>query len=1473
MKPCITKLNVIVFVALMMFCIASISSVLSQERESVEESEALTASKWYYNQRAFPFRTIYPGAFENAINYRNEQRRNIVSNSSGTGIWTEIGPKPLYWNSSTVCTGRMRQVTYDPRDPSGNIIYITAAWGGVWKSGDGGSSWDDISGNLPTLSSGWLEIDPVADRNTLYFGSGDVNFYFGEGRGMRLFKSNDDGGTWTSISSGLVPGTTIFKIAISPPEIDPTGKTLFAATWHGLFKTIDGGESWNKIIPEEAGEFKICTDVCFSPQGDKVYAAGPTAGSKPPWDIFNGIQFWRSDDEGNSFHPMQPNGFPHGSLPYAKTLIAVSKADNDLLYLLNYDDVGYPLTPYVYVYKSLDGGDNFTSSVLPDNTDIKYHLVIKCSDYNPDIVFAGFEDLYRSVSATPSWSKVAGYYMYPGHPDFLGFDFNPTDNTSNNIIVGNDGGVFRSTNMGDNWTDLNSDLGSFNLIWGIASNPYDENFIAAGLHDYGFAVRTTNSGTNWYISTVSMEDGGTITASPFKSGRYVASSVIPTYGTNSLYYSSDGFTYTPTSDFVVPSQTTEATPFAEHPTIPGTTFMARYREVDNIVNVYLCKSTNYGVNWGGGTPWREFVRPSTWKASAPTLVKISPSSPNTMLMNFGNAIDVFIVSFEGKSRLIKSNDGGLTWGGVDYGSPLVTGGGGEVPNRFFTDAEFDPNNPDEIYLTLSGYYPPSGNEGHVFKSVDGGSNWENISGTLPDIPVNDIMIHYPDSDTQELLIATDAGSYKTDADNISWSEIGEAGESGFPNTPALKLDYHRLTGKLRVNTWGRGAWEYQLSDFVYIQDHMFITDDANINKNIIVSPGGKLTIGHSEVGAVNLYFAADRKITVEPGGQIEISSGQPVTLNSQWGTWGGIEIKENGFGTIQNCTFSDTETPISIEGAGGFGGNYINIQNCVFNSGGVSVSERDNVTISENTFNFSQSNQSYAISVLYGSNISISKNTINNAGIGLLILNSSPYIDQNEITTSYLQYTGMELSNSYSSTIKDNTISGYPMGISLNNSSPVMYLNEVTTGENGSSALNAANNSFPRLHPTYDGGQTIWDGGLNILMSITSTTGNGIFYSGSMPDIDYGNNDIDGGQFYIATYDPIGIDPVYYYMRCNTWGSDPPENHKFYIPNGYAIYEPYGDCAPDNPNSTNPNSISDNPNSIIANYGNGIYDTIRVTGGSRTLAADQALYNSAVHKMLLGDYKTAFEQFKQIIDNYRDSWSALNSLRRLIDCRDKMGFDSDGYISLRSYFISLAQKDRPGIMFKQAAKELAAKCLVRLRDYPGAITEYEGIIENSIDKGEVLNSELNIIETYMIMQGNENKDAAQFTGKFSNLKPKDSKQGYKMIIEKLNKLSGKQIRNEIPVVFRLSQNYPNPFNPVTKISYDLPKESKVTLIIYDILGREVKRLVNNENKSAGRYIIEFNAANFASGVYFYRIEAEELNGSKHIDSKKMVLVK
>ncbi|MBX7047207.1 MAG: T9SS type A sorting domain-containing protein [Ignavibacteria bacterium] len=94
----------------------------------------------------------------------------------------------------------------------------------------------------------------------------------------------------------------------------------------------------------------------------------------------------------------------------------------------------------------------------------------------------------------------------------------------------------------------------------------------------------------------------------------------------------------------------------------------------------------------------------------------------------------------------------------------------------------------------------------------------------------------------------------------------------------------------------------------------------------------------------------------------------------------------------------------------------------------------------------------------------------------------------------------------------------------------------------------------------------------------------------------------------------------------------------------------------------------------------------------------------------------------------------------------------------------------------------------------------------------------------------------------------------------------------IPAEFSLLQNFPNPFNPVTQIKYNIPSDSRVTLNVLDMLGREVASLVSNSMQKAGFYTVEFNAGNLTSGTYFYKLTAR--NGEKDIViTKKMLLIK
>jgi parallel beta-helix repeat protein len=1493
----ITKKNLCQFIGfILLFFICF--NLFSQEGDAPN-----TAWKWYYSRRAFPYDTIPKGAFENAVVQREALQQSNSYNFSISPQWEQIGPLPYAGTYS----GRIAHVVYDPDDPNevGNIIYVTGAYGGLWKTEDGGLNWTNKSGNLPSLVAGAFTLD--ADRNILYFGSaGFINSWIQAGSGMRIFMSTNDGGNWTSISNGIDIGASIYKIAISPN--DANGNTLFAATSLGLFKTTDRGSNWTKIIPDD-GTFLICSDVCFSPNGRKVFAVGPSSGRSYPWNlIFDGIGYWRSDDGGDNFSPITNAGFPHSSVLTATTLCAVSKASGaeDLVWFLSFDTDNAD----DYVYKSTDGGQSFTSRVVGSNYATGYHLSLRASDVDKDICYAGNMNLYKTTDGSQSsWSCIGGYCGM--HGDVKGFDINPFD--ASKITEGNDGGVFRKDGTGS-WYSCNDNLGSLSLLWGLASSTYEASFVAGGLHDFTTFSYNSNVGssTSWSAASGGSGDCGNVLASPFISKHFV-SNILTSH--QEIYYSSNGTSFGNASGYAASSTySIEIGPFTNHPSQPGTVYTVRFDGTwGGTQNVQFRKSTDYGSYWGGdATPLRGLQRPSSLDYTAPSFLAISQSDPNVMIMAFTNGNEFWQTEFDAKSGLIKSTNGGLNWLDEPLGNitPIVIGGSGNTPNRAFTDVEFDPKNEDLLYMTVSGYYYPSTNQGHVFKSTNGGYNWESINGDLPDIPVNDIMVHYTGTSTndKDLIIATDAGIYATNANDINWRELA----SDFPNTPAFHQDYNRLSGKLNVNTWGRGGWQVQLDGTeqnpgtIYVQDNLYITDDVTIGNPIVVCNGGKLILGHQSLSAVTINFVNNANIVVQDGGSIEATSGNTITMTSS-GTWGGIDFETSGYGNLNNVTFQNTATPIVANGSIFVAPQQLTIHGCNFYDGNIQITNRDlvdikgchwyyssgepnnpfmvsatgssNLNIEDCTFEPSSLVSTTAIQVVYGTDITIVGNTLTNSADGIVASNCNPVILQNTISVTDPTEggKGIGLDNSSSAVINENTLYGFFKGFDLYYASPTMLGNSSVceNDDDGSVTLYANYSSSPRLAPSAGDGELIYDAGNNIL----SNYSNAIFLNNSSyPDIQMGHNTIYGRDIYDMFGEVPNVGLFMYPAECNDWLEYPPSSSKFNISGALGVdFDPYiPNCDGDNMGggkpseneeavSSGPIIINDPPQPIIVNYGNGITDTIMVISKSVSVSADKALFKQALKYELLGNYSSAINAFKTLIQNYQDSLTALDAMKHIFYCTDRSNADSSAFVQTHSYYLGLAQSNSTDTQFAYIAKDFARKSLVRTGNYPTPISEYEDIIEHSTDSAEVLFAELNVIETYLLIE--QQGDSHGFTGRFANLKPVSKKQGLAMIREKLNAFHKIGKQNPIPGVFSISQNYPNPFNPLTKINYSIPKNSNVTLKVFDILGRLVKTLVN-EQKEAGYYTVQFDGTNLSSGIYFYTIEAGDFRVSK-----KMVLVK
>ncbi|HRN27003.1 MAG TPA: T9SS type A sorting domain-containing protein, partial [Ignavibacteriaceae bacterium] len=188
----------------------------------------------------------------------------------------------------------------------------------------------------------------------------------------------------------------------------------------------------------------------------------------------------------------------------------------------------------------------------------------------------------------------------------------------------------------------------------------------------------------------------------------------------------------------------------------------------------------------------------------------------------------------------------------------------------------------------------------------------------------------------------------------------------------------------------------------------------------------------------------------------------------------------------------------------------------------------------------------------------------------------------------------------------------------------------------------------------------------------------------------------------------------------------------------------------------------------------------------------------------------------------------------------------------------------------------AIKCDLSKQEYLTAINKFDNIIQQNPNSEEAVYAEIDIITTALNLDTTNSQLGKMGNGKYLVKGTSDYLTKLNNILQSkfgINSEEGKQI---IPKEYSLYQNYPNPFNPTTTIKFDIPASlnpsqggtlRNVTLKVYDILGREIVTLVD-EPKNEGRYEVIFNASSLASGVYIYKLQADD-----YINSKKMLLVK
>jgi len=631
-----------------------------------------------------------------------------------------------------------------------------------------------------------------------------------------------------------------------------------------------------------------------------------------------------------------------------------------------------------------------------------------------------------------------------------------------------------------------------------------------------------------------------------------------------------------------------------------------------------------------------------------------------------------------------------------------------------------------------------------------------------------------------------------------------------------------------------------------IPDNSDLKLDGN-SSMLQVAPGGKL------------IFGSNAKLMFSNGARLKADNAVFVNSDSAT-TWDGIYLSDFANDTITNCVFQNAVNGINIQDKNYsvLGTPTVEISNCTFSNttntqltNGVFVNNCSNVLIKDNEFTSTQLNQGFANSVMVeyclpGSPV-IVDNNIDKVLTGIFVVQSSPYIARNTITGVSASGKGIELDNA-NGTIKYNIINNFVNSYITLYSSP--YLLKNTFSGASESNINLSTYSIPVMRPVNSGSTLSWLAGNNFLLGNPSIAGM-TYESESYPSMDSGFNAINvNGSNYMSGEIPSSQDGELMATK-NYWTDNPPASQKFSVSGGEVIYDPTFD------GSTYPPTDYTELNDI----GFGLYDTVFVETLGDNPSAEN-LFMQAYQKERNGQYLQAVNLYKQVVINHRNSSYAAVSLSRIFNCMEKRLSNVSEYQLLQSYMNQLKTSNIYPRELREIAEDFVIKAKVKQGLLLLAINDYETMYQQNQNNMKGIHALIN--KECLIIMLNDTNDIPSSQNSYSNITNHKLKLLSLIIGRDLTQL--KVINNQIPGEYKLYQNYPNPFNPKTTIKYDLPKDGFITFKVYDVLGKELYSTV--DFRTAGTHQITLDGSNYASGLYFYRIEA-----GSYIETKKMVLIK
>jgi hypothetical protein len=782
--------------------------------------------------------------------------------------WTALGPHPLP-NGQTIpanangisltqapVSGRLTAVVIDPTDP--NIAYIGAAQGGLYRTLDGGVTWTQLLDNALSLAVGSLALDPTdSTHNTLLVGTGEANFSGDSYAGVGVYlltnvkgsnptltgPFNSDGSTPPGdvMTHRSIPGlaidpndhnTVYVGTATGQQGIGPQPPTPGSAPARGLYRSTNffsSSPTFTKIpmlglLEPTPPDYRV-TSIVYEPgSSDHMFVGVADASGNNDPLYYGGIYFTTNASAANPtfVRVFETNaGDITTASPFSPIKLAINKIKNTVTVVAV---TGEPApTDQGRAYKSTY---NANAPVPPTFTELTaaqgfaggqgfYNLAV-------DIDQADANNIYIAGTISSDQTNPAGTFKFShdggmtftGSTNSLHVDSHMVGVAPSNgsiIYTGNDGGVWKSIDGAQNWTDLNNSTFSATQFQSVAVHPIDRNFTIGGTQD---------NGTEFY-----RPDGTWIRADFGDGGYALIDQSSPSVDETTMYHtyfnaktSLIGFSRVKSAhcasegNWAFRGIAVGVLPDTPLLNLSGTVCdgspaqsangMSIADDVDFYAPMALGPGTPNTVYFGTDKLYRSSDQGDTMTAVSQVLRPAGAITANSPISSIG------ISPQNDNVRICGTMDGHVF--ATTLGAPvLVDVTDATMPLKYVARAVIDPNNSNTAYVVFNGNAIAGM---HVWKGDLSGFptvTWTAIDGTgsdvIPDISVNAFVID--PSDSKRLYAGTDRGVYRSIDGGTTWSLFG----SGLPDVQVFDLAIQNRFGILRAATHGRGVYEIPIT--------------------------------------------------------------------------------------------------------------------------------------------------------------------------------------------------------------------------------------------------------------------------------------------------------------------------------------------------------------------------------------------------------------------------------------------------------------------------------------------------------------------------------------------------------------------------------------------------------------------------------------------------------------------------------------